>query len=118
MDYYPLILGDDKPLQASLFPIHQHVQVPNMEESSPMFQPYGYGLCREIPTPENSLKKGTAKHLHMRPMPLLHSAGSTQVAAMGASFSVTQVRKCDMCDISLPVGLMWMQIRNTCGGYL
>ena len=61
MDYYPLILGDDKPLQASLFPIHQHVQVPNMEESSPMFQPYGYGLCREIPTPENSLKKGTAQ---------------------------------------------------------
>ena len=30
---------------------HQHIQVPEMEESSPIDTQYGYGLCKGIPTP-------------------------------------------------------------------
>ena len=97
---------------------NQTFQVPNMEESSPMFQPYGYGLCREIPTPENSLKRG---------QPNTSTWGLCLCCtALAARKWPPWVRlsqwhrwgSVTTCDISLLVGLMWMQIRNTCSGYL
>ena len=46
---------------------HPTFQVPKMEESSPMFQLYGYGFCEGVsPPPKIAKKKGNQETLHFR----------------------------------------------------